>query len=695
MLQGFLDWLSGWPVGSAGDLAYAEANSLFRFWGNSYLRLLTEYAHAIEMMPGAIHEIDPAIIFPSRDHGILDQLETSGTFNRLVVLTQVDTFTETSSVPAHRCLPRNTGQSERLHLIIDKTRGIVITIDRLPGTMPKLYCQDQKTGRRRQAVVDVEFTDNLYELETIAAKLSPDSRNLAVVHLRRGGDNMLYTTVWQILDHVGFDEKSITASWARKIISTSKRTSAGTFGSSQVIAFDGAGCVHSPNGRINLRTGCEQPLPFNRIKDVNYSTAYLSDDGATMMHLSSPTTLSFALSTGEVERVDFDNGAERVFPYGLSVTGRYGIWKEVHGRQTVSYMYDTLLHTKTKLDVEIPASVLHFSRDNKLLYAVIQNQDLHKRFFITVSVWAIQDSNLKRCTSKDIRTDYLASQFDDDDQVVHLVGAGRIWNRLHFTGGELREIEPAAPLQIYKRVEHCVSLDGARLAVVHLGLKQYVTFAFLLDLCPNPLRLEVQMIELVQCGNKIFQHTLTPSVEDFESALVIFSPNLELIFVGNRIFQTHITNEAEPLLLPLPWLNQEKRDQRTLVWTCGFSPCMQYFAAVANREQGSGETLQLHIFKIHMGDRYFQRCEVDNLSLTRYDGLGFAFHPRLSILLLCGWVEEGEDDDLPRLEFHLLNHASTSFTIVGSTDSSMYKVDCMVPVLICGDWWRLLKTAKI
>jgi hypothetical protein len=446
-------------VSSSDEQTYDEVKSLLCFWGEAYLQLLTEYSHAIEHSPDVVHEIDPATIFPSHDHGILGNLEKTGSYQRHIILNTVEMFTVTSEIPPHRCLPRNTGRTEGLLLEIDKKRNIMITIDKKPGNIPRLYCQDLTTERRLQPVADVECIDGSLDWEASAIKMSPDSLYLAVIHYAHR-QTISYTTVWSIEEELDFNQMSTTSSWAKKILSLS---SAQCF--FPLNTFDEGGFLYCPQGRINLQNGKEQSSMYQKMTGLG--SRILSDDGKTMMLRSySDSTLSFVRLNGDDEQVHLEG---KYYPDDyVRINSQYGVWAS----ETAFLAYNMTLHKIYKLlDWERYDGTphVHFNGDGSQLYIIISCCSVLGRPIVTILVWSLEDSTIRCRATYKMRGRYIASWLDSEDEVLHLIVDARIWIRLLLLGNELVELEPAITSRKYNRVEHNVSDDGTRLAIMHLG----------------------------------------------------------------------------------------------------------------------------------------------------------------------------------------------------------------------------------
>jgi hypothetical protein len=106
MLQALLNWLSKeWTPSKARSPMLDYSKGLLGFYGGSFLRLLAEWGALLARAAVAIHTTDPATIFHSRDYGILAHLEQTMSYEKHIVLHEVETFTEAIRAPPNRRLP--------------------------------------------------------------------------------------------------------------------------------------------------------------------------------------------------------------------------------------------------------------------------------------------------------------------------------------------------------------------------------------------------------------------------------------------------------------------------------------------------------------------------------------------------------------------------------------------------------------
>jgi hypothetical protein len=431
--------------------------------------------------------------------------------------------------------------------------------------------------------VDLECSDNHKRVTVWAIKMSPVSQYLVVNSSDTFG---VRTTVWGIAKEINLSMGSMASSWARKLIlvSTDKRDFSNT-----TIAFEDEGFLHCPYGQINLQTGIEQSSLFQRAKA--YDFRYLSNDSSAMM-VAPLNTLYFIESDGTVQSSEPEEPPRGIY----GVTSRYGVW---HDKSTY-HVYDAILCKSFRLQTSRIGDC-HFSRDNKWFYIIVSETDVHYKPQASIFVWSLQNETIELCATRKLTTKCLASYLERDGHVLHLIVEERIWREMRLTGHELIEVDAPATVLQYSHVEHCISGDGTRLAVFHLGPGRYVSSACSHYLALMFSRANIQMVDQVHECDIIFGHELKMPECNFDTAVVVFSPGLELIYVGNYVILM-LDPLAQPLLLPLPFVRTETYSSRRLDWSFGFSACAQYFALAANPVNGGVEAARLCIFKVDVGN---------------------------------------------------------------------------------------------
>jgi hypothetical protein len=133
-------------------------------------------------------------------------------------------------------------------------------------------------------------------------------------------------------------------------------------------------------------------------------------------------------------------------------------------------------------------------------------------------------------------------------------------------------------------------------------------------------------VDLLRRGKKICQTTNLLPEDNFDAAVVTFSPSFELVFIGAYIFQTHVVRE--PLSLPLPLLREVHRNDVHVA--SAFSACGHFFAAQAPGING------LALFRIEIQRSAVKRCDIGAVGDRATARWGFTFHPhRCQLLLYC------------------------------------------------------------
>jgi hypothetical protein len=477
MLQTMLDWVADTGAGDVVNIATATSPlSSLRRWGEFILRLVTEYWFLLERRCHEIHDMDLGTLIGSDEHGFLTIFKRDESCEEHVVLSEVDMFVKSGSIPDQRRLPQNTSSTEALHFVVDKTRGILISVDRLAGSSPRLYCQEMATGQRVQPIYDAEFLDDEVALEAQEMILSPSSRFLAVTFSQQpfdmDSDLFVYMALWKIHDKIDFTRKRNSPTWAHKVLSltTSLRQQASFFSCPQ-IAFAHDQFLCWQNSRINISTGLEHELPHLRGRNLELGETAFSDNGDTIVfHYHRQSSLEIVRSSGEADTVPFD--CARMHVRCVSRTGRYIICNLAPPSQLV--IYDSVLRRQSTLNCDINRFIVRdfmFGSDDKLLYVRLVSAATGDG---TLWVGSMQSSTFNLLAVHDVGSNLLACQLDDNDTVLHIITTGRIWSRLRFTGDVLCQMDSATASQKYSRVEQQVSHDGTKLAVLHIGLREWV-----------------------------------------------------------------------------------------------------------------------------------------------------------------------------------------------------------------------------
>jgi hypothetical protein len=353
-------------------------------------------------------------------------------------------------------------------VVIDRRRATIISADYRPRRCPRLFCQSIATGRRLQAVTDLEFQDEGVAIETEEMILSPNSQYLAVAHSVQdcspSHSVTFYTAIWKLKDEIDFSGETRSLPWARKVMSFSTKKRSG-FSAKPLISFDGNLFLCCPNGRIELSTGLEQQSLYSRYTYVDSAiTTFSASGGVVVTHHYEAPNLEIARATGDVEDISFDCEIDNL--KCISHTGRYIVYRI--GCPARTEIYDQTLHEKFILDFKVDGFIPDdyiFSSDDRLL--VVRSHCLNTGEDI-LGFGSLQSSTFNLLETKRMGLALLGWCLDNVDDVLYIVTQGRIWSRLQLTDGGLHPIDSSVPWQQYGRVEQCVSCDGARLALLHI-----------------------------------------------------------------------------------------------------------------------------------------------------------------------------------------------------------------------------------
>jgi hypothetical protein len=470
-LQTMLDWLSD-SVGVIETETMPDTLLLLRCWSELYLQLVTEFRRLLEKSCQAIHRIDLRPMIRSDLDGALAQVSRSGFCEEHVVLSEVNMFVTSSTIPTKRRLPRNTGSGEALLFFIDMRRETLITLDVYPHRGSRLYCQEMATGRRLQPVIDMELPDDGTECQAQRLILSPDARYLAVLYLiYNTGERYktYYTAVWRIQDEIDFTRKEPYCPWARKC--TALATKCHESVDCLSVAFQGNTILCCPNGRIELSTGQELVHPSMCHTNLRSATTAFSADGNVMLfHEDRADKLRIIQSTGEDEVIALGSRCCQI--YSVSSTGRYIICSLQPTWDLV--LYDRILCATSPLNCQVGRFASKdniFTSDDKLLFIRCRNYFAYEDM---VMVGSLDGFTFRLLATKHMNCTLLAWQLDVSNDMLHLVMPNQIWSRLLFDGSQLCQIDHLEPLRQYSVVKQCVSPNSRQLAVVHIGNRKYV-----------------------------------------------------------------------------------------------------------------------------------------------------------------------------------------------------------------------------
>ena len=473
-LQSLIDWLSYETSRITVSKSLKKPFSLLHYWAESYLQLLADYGPVLEVRPYEIHSIDPERVFSPSHHGILESLSRYSSYDRHIVLEDSRSSRIVANIPAYRTLQRHTSRDDQYaFFFLDKRRGAFLAIDKAAGNAPRIFCQEASTGRRLSPVVDTEFGDELDSLEAKGASLSPDGRFLAVLYTWRNGsiDSALYTAIWLLQEILDFEDSGSTL-WARKIVSISTRTM-GENHSTQPIAFGNDGFLYCAYGRIDLTSGVEEEV-FGKFNLREPWNIMFSGDGRTAVRfVDDARVLEYVAPGGDTETIYRYESGTVLKPGALSQTGRFLAWNEVrHGQGAIFNrfrLYDKHLGTLSELENPLCQSLgisFVFTEDEQCLICIGSDFDKLNCKITGISVWKWHDPAFLFWATKTITGHLSGFCLDEQDRHLYVVSEERIWSRLDLANKEMRNIDSELSEVQDNRIEHEVSQDGKRMAVL-------------------------------------------------------------------------------------------------------------------------------------------------------------------------------------------------------------------------------------
>ena len=481
ILQSLLDWL---PCNSSRNIQSQSLQKpplpLLHYWANSYLRLLADYGPVLEIRPYEIHQIDPERIFRQSRHGVFELSSHDSSYDRHIVLEDSQSSSAVLNIPEHRVLQRHTSPNNKYaFFFFDKRRGAFLAIDKVAGNTPRIFCQEVATGRRLSPLIDAEFGDELDSLEAQGATLSCDGRYLGVLYIYRKKSSelsefpvSLYTAVWLLPEALNFSDSGPTL-WARKVISTSANLKAHNC-SPYPIVFDNDGLLYYASGRVDPASGMEEKL-FGNFDVREESNIMFSGDGQT--------AVCFIDHAHVLEYVSFEGGTKQIYQYGsgtvlapgaLSQTGRFFAWHEICYEQGSSVerirVYDQHTCTLNELENHVirstNATKFLFTKNEESLLGVFTGYGKRSRKITHILIWRCHGPKFRFWAAKTIRGHLSGFYFDEQDQHLYVVSEERIWSRLNLADKEMWNIDSDLSEAQYVRVEHRVSQDGKRMAIL-------------------------------------------------------------------------------------------------------------------------------------------------------------------------------------------------------------------------------------
>lgn len=498
ILQSLLDWL---PYNSSQDIQSQSLQKpplpLFQYWANSYLQLLADYGPVLEIRPYEIHQIDPERIFRQSRHGVLELFSRDSSYDRHIVLEDSQSSSVVLNIPEHRVLQRHTSPDNKYaFLFFDRRRGAILAIDKAASNTPRIFCQEVDTGRRLSPLIDAEFGDELDSLEAQGASLSCDGRYLGILYIYRQKSSgpsafpvSLYTAIWLLPEILDFSASGPTL-WARKVISTSTNVKLGNC-SAYPIVFGSDGLLYCANGRVNPASGMEEKL---------FGTFDIREEWNIMFSGDGQTAVCFIDHAHVLEYVSFGGGTKTIYQYGsgtalapgaLSQTGRFFAWHEVCNEQGTHVervrVYDQ--HSCTLNELENPmtrqslVAQFLFTKNEESLLGVFSGSGKLSRKSTHILIWKCHGPKFHFWAAKTIRGDLSGFYFDEQDQHLYVVSEERIWSRLNLADKEMWNLDSELSEAQYVRVEHRVSQDGKRMAILRQNVNQWVLLIVLCRTC--------------------------------------------------------------------------------------------------------------------------------------------------------------------------------------------------------------------
>lgn len=479
LLQSLLDWLGSTALKDTQAEAQPKLLSLLEYWIRSHLRLLADYGPALKKRPYEIHNIDPKRIFLPSHHRILESLGCDTSYDRHLILEDSRSSSiATQEAPVYRCLQKHTSPDDQYAFFLyDKRRGAFFLIDKDVGNTPRIFCQELATGRRLPPIIDTEFGEESDSLTTKGASMSPDGRFLAILyvwmdkHSHSPFEEAWYTAIWLLPELLDFVDSGPLL-WARKVLSTSNKGATG--GSSpQPIVFKNDGLVVRTFGCIDLTSGVEDDL-YGRSELADPWDITFSGDGQTAVRfIDHARRLDYVIPGGKSEII-YQYQSNTVLVLGaLSQTGRFLTWSEsTYGEERIDdrlRIYDRQSSKINELDkppcLWFSASFL-FTRDGKALLATIKAADQLNRSITQIVIWKWHDSEFRLWASRVIQGHLTGFCIDEEDHHLYIISKERVWSRLDLASTKLQDLDSETFGDEYIRVEHQISQDGNRMAIL-------------------------------------------------------------------------------------------------------------------------------------------------------------------------------------------------------------------------------------
>ncbi|KAI4264650.1 MAG: hypothetical protein L6R42_000248 [Xanthoria sp. 1 TBL-2021] len=489
-LQAVLDWcLRCEPPIGGGSRPPQDLLPLLCYWAKSYLHLLDDYGPSLSEWPEEVHRIDPTTVFEPSDFKILESLRHDGSYHRHYVLEDSKLRRNSTTGSTYRALQKHTGTQEDYgYFFLDERRQVFFMLDLFVTTAPRIYCQDIVSGKRLPPIVDTEFGESNDDIKTQGAKLSACGQYMGIVYNYPERQNkVVYTVIWHLSEYFDFNGVG-PPRWAQKHISLSAISSAPVGNeSANPIAFGVDGFVYCPHGRINLRSGVQEPY-FCDPEDPGPLNLTLSGDARrAVRRIDDPSEGIFLIEDispkGEPTTIHSWSEHIEVELGPLSSSGLFLVWKQIHDDDTYSqvYVYNTYLRKVHKLDKSsVPYSYVRFlfSEDEKILLGVY-NPSAHQT--TRIRIWRQTDSSFNFWAEKSVRGPLRG--FCLQNNLLYITSPGRIWSRLDISTTSLVDLDTDSHDSRLDRIEHGISRDGTRMIILRWQVegKVHSDYTVLLD----------------------------------------------------------------------------------------------------------------------------------------------------------------------------------------------------------------------
>lgn len=499
LLNRYLQSLTDWCLHNMSNEVDSQPGKrllqLLQYWAWSYSRLLNDYGPSLELRPYEVHRIDPGRVFEPLDFHFAEAVRHDGSYDPHYVMRGAQFRSTSANFSSHRALQRHTSRDAQYgYFAIDERRNVFFMLDRDPGKVPQIYCQEVATGKRLVPVTDSEFGEDGNDLTCEGATLSADGGYLGVVYswheaieTTKGSAivTTLYTVIWLLSDILDFSGAG-SPLWARKIISLSSTVP--RIQSAQPstllcftspIAFGNDGFVYCPQGRINLNTGITEPMSILRHSSSNQVIKF-SGNGLSVM-----TAYDKKKDAWFIADVSPRGDLTTIYSYfswrsfgimSLSYSGRFLVLSR-RGAHVWSYnccIYDKISRKFEDLEFlgkELFGVRFLFSRDEESLIGV--GETISKPKITSILVWRQHDSKFCLWADKTVKGCLTNFCYGELHRYLYIVSDERSWSRLDLTNKELPNLDELEESP-NTRVEYQVHQSGAQMVILKQNSREYV-----------------------------------------------------------------------------------------------------------------------------------------------------------------------------------------------------------------------------